>query len=1750
MPTTNPAEGERNAIRGLVRQYKDVAAALIYERLLRSDSGALEAVDLVDPRAAKLDDVQITSRDRHDAYQVKWTTSPGGVTLRSLTTADDDDPSPLRQLYDGWQTLREVHTDRPVHVHWVTNAPASTASEWGATVGEGEDRPETPTMAAFLTQVHRPFADHAVAIPDRWQTAWVFLRTSLNNVDEGTFADFMRSVHIDLGYSAPDLLSALPDERQRARHVRSIWSALLDHVADSEAGQRLSLLRDTLLQITGLDVLLAPVSVHDFPLPDLPLASVDPTIDALDDALEHVTRGYVGVVGSPGSGKSTLLSAYARRRERAGDLVVPYYAYTSDGDPDGSRRVESRAFLQDLVLALHARGIGNLQTIPGPDRLSLLSALHRQLADLGGRHAADGTRSILLVDGLDHVNREGPAQGFLADLPTPDQIPQGVVVLVGTQTEQLDHLPPAVREALAPGAPGRVEIAPLSDDAVAGVLREAERLPDLSVADVEGAVANVQGHPLALALLVHRLRDTDREGVSEAVAQAAQPLDLYARLWRDVEDDHGVCHLLGLIARTPGPADLVWLGSWFEPQAAISTVFRRFRHMFRREGDDRWHVFHDSFRVFLVERTRRYMPGGWGRQLHLELAERAGVATAPHAWAELYHRDRAGDRAGVMRLAQPHVARGQFADFRPPSSIVADLAAASAHAATDADTPLLVALATASIEIMQREATLDRYSGEILVFGLARYGRFRDAARLARTGRSLHVSRAAALYLAALLEREGLAYDARELYDLARPRDLLGLDEPIGRDYDSRKQYRLRAWAHAAPLFDDLADIASDIGDIALRANDLHSQDRVYDENDQEASSRFRRSLFVEVTEALVEDQRWDEVIDWIEHHVGTAIPLESDDHDGDWAVDQWALAHVEARIYASASVLEAGLVDPADRLLDRLRGADAEAITWAADELGLNLAVQAAESLHATSTESPLVMQWLPDLTAEPAHRGAWLRRDREAWFRAARLRLLLGESPLALPEPEPGSRDEGFLRFRQTVALLAEWSAAARSGNRRSAAEALAVLGPVFTSFPNASLSRDPEHPDWTDHGDLVPARAWLYATALTVAAEHGRDARDALLGLLDEHAPSPTPLYNNQWPYTLEFWTVDDIRAVAQAAFKAGTPSSWVRDFLTPVEAYAAQRDDVDSRVEHLIDLGRTWHEVGDSDQALRLLQRALRLSLGVGYRKDYQLANLLSLFGWLLDAGRDSLDDGDAARWVAQLARVIELSVLGTESRQADIAAQSLIGHAFSWRPRAGAALARRFDHARIGWEPLVTLEVLRAAVADDVDAIPLAIEVLVHQILPERPQNRGLSDAYPDLAQFLVSRAADSPQENPEEVARALCAHLDRLSADSRLASNADSWKEGVGIALRELDLHEVAEDLDIPVPEAPATTFEPDAAVLFIGDPDRELSWRQLQEHVAEVGFPEALERLYAPEEVSVWGHIIVTFAPRLTAVEARAVTAFVKDHREPWNVDVRLALFDALAGLGLRDLAWELGDQLLEVAQTRQFDTWSTAWGGSLGFKVATVLVKADPDRARTTLLAILAREAAVRPGTIFPWLGGLLPLLVDRPDLAAHWSPVEDYLHALVPNADPSADPVLPDLSDLEPLDGARGLLHYVLALLPDAANARRLAPVVLDELDRRPWRVQRAVEEALSGPDTIRRPLLRILAQEAAENPDRLVLLLDVLKGSVSDLPEDLSPTARHVIETVRPVAEADPLYGLGDLDLSELGILDEDDVPDDA
>src|SRR4051812_7397732 len=102
---TKPGEGERRAMSGYRPQYL-VGAGAILEKL---KSGDLEWIRVADPEVGRVDDLQIASTARLDAYQVKWVQYSGAVTLHDLISPKDNKPPLIAQLADGWQRLRALY---------------------------------------------------------------------------------------------------------------------------------------------------------------------------------------------------------------------------------------------------------------------------------------------------------------------------------------------------------------------------------------------------------------------------------------------------------------------------------------------------------------------------------------------------------------------------------------------------------------------------------------------------------------------------------------------------------------------------------------------------------------------------------------------------------------------------------------------------------------------------------------------------------------------------------------------------------------------------------------------------------------------------------------------------------------------------------------------------------------------------------------------------------------------------------------------------------------------------------------------------------------------------------------------------------------------------------------------------------------------------------------------------------------------------------------------------------------------------------------------------------------------------------------------------------------------------------------------------------------------------------------------------------------------------------------------------------
>src|SRR5205807_7638739 len=102
-------------------------------------------------------------------------------------------------------------------------------------------------------------------------------------------------------------------------------------------------------------------------------------------------------------------------------------------------------------------------------------------------------------------------RSLLADLPRPDQVPDGGFFVLGSQTDRLAALSDRIRHAL--DADGRrIVIERLDRGSVREIARGAGLPVGLSSAQMDRLFDLSDGHPLALGYLIQALRGVADEG--------------------------------------------------------------------------------------------------------------------------------------------------------------------------------------------------------------------------------------------------------------------------------------------------------------------------------------------------------------------------------------------------------------------------------------------------------------------------------------------------------------------------------------------------------------------------------------------------------------------------------------------------------------------------------------------------------------------------------------------------------------------------------------------------------------------------------------------------------------------------------------------------------------------------------------------------------------------------------------------------------------------------------------------------------------------------------------------------------------------------------------------------------------------------------------------------------------------------------------------------------------------------------------
>lgn len=772
------SEGEHHAVRGIREQH--LYSAHLIHRLLFERDQVLDWIWLLDKDALSIDDFQYAVPGEVHAFQVKWKENPAAKGWASLLGPDGKKPPMIKQLAEAWISLRRKHPRRRVFVHLVHNSPASKDQSSGQDVSLNEflERGWLPAQAGDSTAYQS------------YGATWEELRAA-SGLSEEQFAQFVPDSQLQFGVVKPT----------EHDDVRVITNWINRTVATKR--NDLQFTQDQLLNELGWasDYQARP---QEFNVPSH-YEEIHATAAEVRQRIAVSTSGYIAVLGSPGSGKSTLLTHVLAAT--ANIRLIKYYAFAPD-EHYGARG-EATDFLHSITLQLQRSGVFvREQRRPArSERLKLIELLEAQFKVCHSEFRSTGLRTVVLVDGLDHIERElQPERSLLKDLPLPESLPEGVVIVLGSQKLVLEGLPAPIKVHLELG--NVVLMAPMAEDAME---RTIDRLiPDAKLKNRLRIREVADGHPLALNYLLESLKSKRTEEWDVVLDNAERftgDIDvLYRKHWNDIDPDADLRHALGIMARFRGPIPMRVVQEWISARVR-DVIGKNLRHYFEVKRDGSWSFFHNSFRLFLQAVTKvpvlAETQDELDRGFHRELASKLRQAPEPWCWEALAHDYRAGEHDIVRSTTSLGVFKRQVMAFRHPSAVLEDLELVMRTAVVLHDPLLLVRAILISADIEQRHEAFDE---EAITGALIRLGHVDKVMAYLLDGNRLRVSLKDALHACAVLVEQGYRSEGERLFKVAQPLECVNF-KPIGRTLGHHEEAGevLKAWAIAASYFIDPA---------------------------------------------------------------------------------------------------------------------------------------------------------------------------------------------------------------------------------------------------------------------------------------------------------------------------------------------------------------------------------------------------------------------------------------------------------------------------------------------------------------------------------------------------------------------------------------------------------------------------------------------------------------------------------------------------------------------------------------------------------------------------------------------------------------------------------------------------------------------------------------------------------------------------------------------------------------------------------
>ena len=579
---TSPSRNKRGSSRRKGDEFQDFSALRLVLELYAD--GEDFQVYLEYEKTEAIDDIVIFSGKRIRAVQAKYAIDPLAVYVPDDFT-DENSPAYFGKYAEGWRQAQVAHPGFDISVELLSNR--SRDSALARVIG-----PEGNFTPGFIDGSLRK---EAKTFRDKLKKACGFAGADADK----HFQEFLRAFQFSLGQRRlDDLRGYLQGEVLDHELGISDRTVFLDlkvlverHAIDLHEPITRSHL-DEVFRKAQRRFLLPQI----FPVDQAHFVRVETFEDVLRKEIENTSGGYIVVTGLPGSGKSTSLTEFFDGLAKDNRFAIcRYYCFVRLDDDNSRLRIQAEALRVNLLSELYRQFESLL------DRQFDYSE-HRfaeALATIGNAVSAQGKKLIILLDGLDHAERDTELRDtVLRALPTA--LPAGIAVVVGTQ--ELKHWQPfALREGRQQH---HVPIPPFTISETRAYLVEKHGI-HLDKPTIEQIHYKSQGLPLYLRYVAAWLREHHGESTTLQSMPEAGDGDIrnyYERLWANFERD-GMAYgryLCGVMAglRFPVRADELAGFQTAISQVELEAALRSITHLLREEHGQA-SIFHDSFRVFV-----------------------------------------------------------------------------------------------------------------------------------------------------------------------------------------------------------------------------------------------------------------------------------------------------------------------------------------------------------------------------------------------------------------------------------------------------------------------------------------------------------------------------------------------------------------------------------------------------------------------------------------------------------------------------------------------------------------------------------------------------------------------------------------------------------------------------------------------------------------------------------------------------------------------------------------------------------------------------------------------------------------------------------------------------------------------------------------------------------------------------------------------------------------------------------------------